>query len=167
VTPGLLAAAVVGAMVPASAGDRGLTWDEMAAELGCPQRVHMQDRPDGLRVMEYVRRGETVERWTLMLTIQQMPIPSDDRGANEAIHEVIDNISKDLSQQRVKPRTFHVYKGDYGEVLFTEFTVGGEWNLMIACRAGPGIIAICSLAGRGGAPTAKQRTLLRSQIGLS
>ena len=163
----LVASVALVGMIPASARERNLTWNEIALEMGCPRKAHTKDSPDGRRVIEYVPKGETVDRWTRLFTVQQMRITTDDREANAIIHELIRAISDDLKRRRVKPTTWQVAKGNHGEVLFTEFTVKGEWNVMIAARMGSGIIGICSLAGRGGAPTPRQKTVLRSQIGLS
>ncbi len=147
---------------------RNLTWADIARELGCPKKVHEQTAPKGDSVIiEYVPKGETVERWTRMVTFTLVRVPADDKGANKAVHESISVLRKSIKASGGEPTTWQVEKGSYGEVLFAEYTIKGEWNATVLSRTAHETVAAIALAGHGGAPTARQRDFLRAQIGLA
>lgn len=167
----VLTVAGVGALLvgapPTAPEQRNLTWAEIAAELGCPKKVHEQSSTEGDRVViEYLPKAETLGRWTRMATFTLMQAPADDKGANKAIHDLIGILEKEIKTGG-ELTAWQVGNGNHGEVLFAEYAVKGEWNAAIVSRTAPGTIAMISLAGHGGAPTGRQRTFLRAQVGLA
>jgi hypothetical protein len=147
-------------------GGKKMGWDEMAAALGCPHKANAHESADGSQyLMEYLPAGESFKKWDRMYTVTQMRVPSDEAGANRAISAVIQSYSNQLKKSGATVTSWNVSKGNYGQVLFGEYTLKGEWNALAAGRVSQGIVAIHQLAGHSGRPSVDQLKIINGMVG--
>jgi hypothetical protein len=144
------------------------TWDAVASEFECVQKVQEGEHANGsIYQMEYIPRNEKLGSHGRIFTITLTRLPQDETAANEQADRSIKSIAASSARVATKMIEFNRYSTNHGPVAFFEYVVKGEHNIGVIARSGPGILAVYQLATLNQEPTATDRKRVRALVSLN
>lgn len=122
---------------------------KLAQALGTPTLANASGPKDkSLLGLNFVRRGETVSRWTKMTSVSILRVPAAD--TDPATRGVIGRLRGKLAAARARIRTFDESRTPPITAYF-EFTAKSESDVGIVYSPHAGFVTVAQLEARGGA----------------
>lgn len=158
----LLTATLAGIASSANAGEP--PYLKLAEALGTPKLAQSSGPKDkSLLALNFVRPGETMQRWTKMTTVSIAKVPEETTAA--ATRGVIARVRTKLGLLHAKIAAFETSPGAPPSAYF-EFAANGEKDSGIAYSPHPGFVTVVQLeAHKGGAISAIDIAGLRHIVG--
>ena len=161
-TIALASAASIGVVAAANAGEP--PYLKLAEALGTPKLAQSSGPKDkSLLALNFVRPGETMERWTKMTTVSIVKVPEGKTDA--ATRGVIARVRTKLANLHAKIATFETSSAAPTSAYF-EFAANRERDIGIAYSPHSGFVTVVQVeAHKGGAISAIDIAGLRHIVG--
>jgi hypothetical protein len=140
----LATAAFIGIVSPANAGEP--PYLKLAEAFGTPKLARSSGPKDkSLLALNFVRPGESMQRWTKMTTVSIVKVPEETTDA--ATRGVIARVRAKLGLLHAKIATFETSSAAPTSAYF-EFTAKNENDVGIAYSPHPGFVTVVQLEAR-------------------
>ena len=158
----LATSTVAGVVATADAGEP--PYLKLAEALGTPKLARSSGPKDkSLLALNFVRPGETMQRWTKMTTVSIVKVP--DEKTDAATRGVIARVRTKLEHLHAKIPTFETSPAAPTSAYF-EFTTNGEKDIGIAYSPHSGFVTVVQVeAHKGGTISAIDIAGLRHIVG--
>jgi hypothetical protein len=152
----------------AAAVNAAPTWDTVAAQFGCTQKIQEGEQASGaVYMIEYLPKDQKAGKHDRIFTITLMRVSQDAKEADQQAQQAMRSVANSAIKAGAKITEFNGYPTNHGTVAFFDYVLNGEHNLGIMMQTGPGTLATYQLGSLNGkTASAEDRKKLRSIIGL-